>query len=517
MNTFRLSSGRLLAVGCLCGLVLAPAPRCRGADWPQYRGATHDGLSTDRLSRQWSGTATNPLWRVPLPFGISSFVVSQGRAFTLVKRSVAGTDQEVCVALQAATGAELWAAPLENASYPDGGVGLDDGPRPTPAVSGEAVFVLTSYLHLYRLNAANGTTNWHKDLRSLYGGSVIGWQNAASPVVEGELLFVNANCGSARLLALRVGDGSLAWRAENEAMTHSTPVPAVIQGTPQILFATQSGVVSLDPLSGSRLWKYRYPFTYSTSLAASPVVYDDMVFVGGSQAYSMRSAVVQVRYTNSVWTTNQLWSSNTLTTYWTTPVCHQGFLYGLFGMDANSAFKCVEMRTGAVKWSTNGFGRGGLALANDHLVVLTEKGSLRLVKPNTNAYTEVGRCLAIPFYHSDTNKCWNTPAISDGRIFVHSTATGAAFDFSLPDLKLDPPQPLAAHFLRLTVRTLNGTPLAPSRLAGLELHATTNLGVNPAQWSALTNRPVLLDGAGRLDNVRTDTAPRRFFRIAEPR
>jgi outer membrane protein assembly factor BamB len=70
--------------------------------------------------------------------------------------------------------------------------------------------VLSSYLKLYRLHAATGTNIWQKDLRALYGGNVIGWQNAASPVIENGLIFVNLNSGTATLAALRTDDGSLA-------------------------------------------------------------------------------------------------------------------------------------------------------------------------------------------------------------------------------------------------------------------------------------------------------------------
>ena len=59
-----------------------------------------------------------------------------------------------------------------------------------------------------------------------------------------------------------------------------------------------------------------------------------------------------------------------------TPVCYQGFLYGQFGIqsfDSPSAqLKCIEMRTGTVKWSVTGFGRGATILVDDHILSVTE-------------------------------------------------------------------------------------------------------------------------------------------------
>src|SRR6185436_7777447 len=104
------------------------------------------------------------------------------------------------------------------------------------------------------------------NLLTAYGGTVIGYQNCASPLVEDGLLFINTCAPSANLMALRTSDGSLVWRSQNEAMTHSTPVLATIQGVRQVIFATQTGLVSLDPATGSRLWKFTYPFSYTVSI-----------------------------------------------------------------------------------------------------------------------------------------------------------------------------------------------------------------------------------------------------------
>jgi outer membrane protein assembly factor BamB len=146
---------------------------CQGTDWPQYRGPTHDGVSTDHINQQWSGSVINPLWQVALPNSISSFTVSGGRAFTQIRRVVGGVDQEVCMALNPTNGAELWATAVEGAWYPDGQTGGADGPRTTPVVDGGSVYVLSTWLKLYRLDATTGAVIWQKDLYALYGGSLI--------------------------------------------------------------------------------------------------------------------------------------------------------------------------------------------------------------------------------------------------------------------------------------------------------------------------------------------------------
>jgi hypothetical protein len=234
----------------------------------------------------------------------------------------------------------------------------------------------------------------------------------------------------------------------------------------------------------------------------------------------MGSVVMQATFTNNAWTTTQLWFTNNPASHWMTPVARQGFLYGQFGIqqfDSPTAqLTCIDMRTGEVKWTTNGFGRGGTLLVNDHLLTITERGDLVLAKPDTDAYTEVGRFTAIPNFDHLTNRCWNVAAVCDGHVYVRSTALGACFDLSIPDLKLDPPQPVPTNTFQLTIRTINGTSVDSNRLTGMEVRASTNLGLSPSQWVPLTNALTLTDGVVRVDGVDAGP-PQQFFIVSEPK
>ena len=510
---------RWRVLGPLLGLALC----CHGADWPQIRGPHHDGVATDPINLQWSGAVTNPVWLLPVPNSLCGFVVSGGRAFTQINRKINSADKEVCVALNSANGTELWATTLDDADYPDGFVGNDDGPRTTPTFNSGSVFVLTSYLKLYRLNATNGAVIWQKDLVALYGGTVIRYQNAASPLIDDGLIYVNANCASSSLMALRTSDGSVAWRYQNEELTHSTPVLTTLQGVRQVIFATGSGLVSLDPLTGGRLWRCNYPFTYNPlySTAVSPVVHQDMVFMSGVCSDGYGSFVRQVTFTNNAWTSIQLWYLRDLGSAFTAPVARDGFLYGPFGAEATlplNQLKCLDMRTGAVKWSQAGFGKGGLLIVGDYLMVLTEKCDLVLAQANPNAYVEVGRFTALPPYSSSNNKCWSVPAIADGKVYVRSTSFGAAYDFSPPGsspLMLDPPWPSPGNQFELIVRTVNGSPIDSNRLAAMELRASTNLALSVLAWPKLTNLLLLTNGVARVLNV-DGRPPHQYFIVREP-
>ena len=502
------AAGRLL-------VVLLSATSLFAAGWPQYRGPNHDGVSHDRIRTEWTGSLTNPVWRILLTNSLSSLTVAEGRVFTQTRRWVGGTSMEVCVALDAATGEEVWDQPVDRANYPNGGVGFDDGPRTTPVVEGESVYVLGSYLKLSRLEAATGEVVWTKDLGALYGSAIIPWQNAASPLLDEGRIYLNVSAQTDSLMALRTSDGSLLWRFHQEQLTHSTPVLATIHGVRQLIFATQSGLVSLIPETGQLLWKHAYSFRYQSSLAVSPVVHEDMVFISGAHAYGMGSMTIQATFQEGSWSTAQLWATNNPASHWMTPVCHEGFLYGQFGIQSfdsiRAQLKCVDMRTGTVRWSTNGFGRGGTLLVGGHLVVLVETNHLVLAEASPEAYRQLGRFQAFPYWHGSTNKCWNSPAVCEGRLYARSTSYVACFDLSMPKLSLAPPRPSQPGRLQLSARTESGAPVSADRLPGVELRAADDPSEPLEQWLLLTNLPVLQNGELLFQEVETGPSPRYFI------
>src|SRR5262249_47491873 len=136
------------------------------------------------------------LWKVPLKDGFSALTVGDGKAFTLVLREVDGADQEVCVALDASSGKELWAMPLGVAKYDDGGNrgtpenNGGDGPRSTPSYDDGKVYTYSSRMLLSCFDASSGKRLWSVDMIKDHGGHNIHWENASSPLVDGNLVFI---------------------------------------------------------------------------------------------------------------------------------------------------------------------------------------------------------------------------------------------------------------------------------------------------------------------------------------
>ena len=401
------------------------------ADWPQYRGMMGDAHSPEKIGQLWSGAPPKQVWKSPSEGGFASMVESGGRAFTLSLKEIEGAKQESLVALDAKTGKEAWSAALTFAKYDGGGDSGSndnkggDGPRSTPAVQGNLVFALSSQLSLRAFDTATGKPAWTRDLIKEHNGRNIQWQNAASPLLESGLLFVAGGGPGESILALNPKDGSVVWKAFDEKITHASPVPATILGQRQVIFFLQSGLLSVEPRTGKELW--RYHFDYKTSTAASPVVWNDIVYC--SAGYGVGAGAVKIAKSGTQWTATEIYrlrGNKPLANHWSTPVAKDGYLYGMFQFKeyANGPLKCVEIATGNVKWEKEGFGPGQVILAGDRVVALSDRGDLVAIAADPAAYKELARA------HILDGKCWTTPVLANEQIFARSTREAVCVDVS---------------------------------------------------------------------------------------
>jgi outer membrane protein assembly factor BamB len=381
---------------------------------------------------KWPAGGPRAVWTVSAPNGFSSFSVSDGRAFTLVTRESGGAPQETVIALEAGSGRELWAQPVGIAKYDhDGGnAGTrdnrgGDGPRSTPTVDGGRVYVISCDLLVACLDAATGRRIWTRSILKDHAGVNITWKNAASPVIDGNLLLLAGGGPGQALLALDKNSGKTVWETQDDKMTHSTPTVATIHGVRQVIFFTQKGLVSVAPATGYTLWRYDFPFNVSTAI--SPVVCGDVVYC--SAGYGVGAGAVKLVKAATGWTAREIYrvtGDKPLANHWSTPVYHDGHLYGMFQFKeyGSGPLKCVEAATGRVVWEKPGFGPGNVTLVDGHLVALSDDGQLVLMEATPRAYREVARAKVL------TGKCWSTPVFAGGRIYVRSTKEGVCLDVS---------------------------------------------------------------------------------------
>jgi outer membrane protein assembly factor BamB len=504
-------------LACLfAGMLLLPTLHSTmgASTWTQYRGSNNDGVAAEAIRTNWNETLPTVLWKKTLPFGLSSFSVGDNaRLYTMGRRPTTGSESEFCLALDANTGAELWATPIGAADYPDGGVGSDDGPRSTPTIDGDRVIAFGSYLNLVCLNATNGLRIWSHNLISEFGAQVIRWQNAASPTVVGDLVIVSISVPSNdRLIAFNKTSGALVWNRPSFGMTHATPVRATIGGMEQVVVFGQRAVFAVELLKGNVLWQFAVAYN-GTSVAASPVVAEDTVYISRAYPNNAGAIVLQITNLNGSFNATRKWEQrNALMNHWATPVYYNGHYYGMFGQDSLQ-FRCVDAADGTTRWQTTGFSYGSVTRAGDKIIALSADGQIALVEASPEQYVEIAR------FRPLRTKTWNNPAVSGGRIYVRSTSEAVALDVSVPSSTPAVPLKLGiARFapgqLTLEVATEDGTPIDAARAGSISLFSNTDFRA-PAPWTRITNSTVLANGKLTLETDRSQ--PKRFFRTEEPR
>ena len=121
-----------------------------GVYWTDFRGRNRDGRYDQTPVRaDWPKGGLPQVWREPVGGGYASFVIANGRAFTIEQRR----HQEVATAYEMATGRELWAHGWDGEFHESMG---GDGPRATPTWNDGRVYALGAAGELRCLDAATG-------------------------------------------------------------------------------------------------------------------------------------------------------------------------------------------------------------------------------------------------------------------------------------------------------------------------------------------------------------------------
>jgi outer membrane protein assembly factor BamB len=314
--------------------------------------------------------------------------------------------EELVVCLEAATGKDLWLYKYPTQYQDD--FGFDDGPRATPLIAGGYVYTLGAEGTLLCLELANGKKVWERALNNDYQVRKGYFGVATSPVLEGDRLLVNVGGRGAGIVAFDHRTGRELWRATDHEASYSSPVMATLGGRRCAIFFTREGIVLLDPETGkvrySKHWRARINASVN---AATPVIAGDYVFF--SACYGAGALLLRVGKD----TVDEVWKGDdAMSNHYATCIAHEGHLYGFDGRQEEGArLRCVELLTGKVCWTQEGFGCGSMILADGNLVILSENGELVLVAATSEGYREKGRAAVL-------SKPSRSPiALANGRLY----------------------------------------------------------------------------------------------------
>ncbi|HYO83507.1 MAG TPA: PQQ-binding-like beta-propeller repeat protein, partial [Bryobacteraceae bacterium] len=271
---------------------------------------------------------------------------------------------------------------------------------------------------LNALDARTGAVAWSRNAASDTGAKTPGWGFAGSPLVINDAVVVAAG---GNLVAYDGDTGRKRWLGPSRSSGYSSPHVLTIDGVPQIVLMSGSGVTGLAPQDGKLLWHHDWKGT--PMLQPAMTADGDLLVTTGDASGGLGIRRLSVKQGTGGWTVEQRWTSSGLKPYFNDFVVHEGHAFGFDGR----ILSCIDLNDGQRKWKGGRYGHGQLMLLPDQdlLVVLSEEGELALVRATPDGFNEVARVPAIE------GKTWNHPAIARDVLLVRNGEQMAAFRLAL--------------------------------------------------------------------------------------
>ena len=399
-----------------------PSGEFQTAVWSGFRGSAGNGHVDEPIRVDWPVDGLAALWSQPIGEGYSTFVVADEIAFTIEQRR----EQEVVAAYDLRSGTEVWTHAWDAAFREAMG---GDGPRAglswaTRPENGGVLYVLGAAGELRALRAIDGEMLWRRNILEDADATNLPWGMSAAPLVvepsqeplHGEMLITLPGGPSGRsVIAHDIDTGEILWTALDDPATYTAPILVDLAGRRQILVVTAQRAVGLS-LDGALLWEIPWKAPYDVN-AVQPEILDGNRFLLSS---AEKSAVFRVERNEDVFEVVEVWNANTLKANFSSLIVTGGHVYGL----DHGILVCVDVETGERRWKGGRYGHGQLLLADGHLVVLSEKGKLVLVRATPERHEERAIFQAIK------GKTWNHPVIANGVLLVRNHREMAAFEIS---------------------------------------------------------------------------------------
>jgi outer membrane protein assembly factor BamB len=382
-------------------------------DWPQWQGPDRTGLSKETgLLQQWPAAGPPLVWSISgLGTGYGSLAVKGDRIFV---QALNGSGSSVS-SLNRGDGKVVWTKSLGRGGRNDRG----PGPRGTPTIDGDRLYVLTENGDLACLNASNGTAVWQRNILADFGGRQLSWLISESPLIDGNNVIVTPGGPRAGIVALDKMSGKTVWASEQlgDEAGYASPIAADVQGVRVIMTLTSEAGVGVRASDGKLMW--RHPAVANgTANVATPIFHDNKVFY--SSAYGTGAALLGLTAQAGEVKAQQIYFTREMQNHHGGLVLVNGYLYGFH----NSILTCLEFATGKPMWRDRSVGKGTIVYADGNLYIQSEDNVVGLAEATPTGYKEKGR-----FRTADQGfPSWAHPVVSGGRLYVRDQGTLAAYN-----------------------------------------------------------------------------------------
>ena len=415
----------LLAAIC----ILRPA---RADDWPEFRGKGRTGVWTETgILDSFPSTGLSVAWRSPLNAGFAGPAVSNGRVFvTDFKTSAGMKGTERALSLDEKSGKVIWmrewAADYKGMSYAT-------GPRATPTVDGDRVYVVGGTGVLLCLNATTGSVIWQKDYVKDYRMELPTWGITSAPLIDGErVIAIVGGKPDAKVMAFDKMTGKELWRALPSDSEQGYCQPLIVEagGVRQLIIWHPTAAASLDPATGKVYWEQPFKVNMGMTLA-TPVLSGPHLlfssFYNGSMLLELAGTRAKMLWKGK--SDNEI-ETDGLHAVVNTPVIDGDHIYGICSY---GQFRCLNLKTGQRVWETlevtkekARWASGFIVRHGDRYFINNERGDLIIAKFSPAGDREISRAKLIKPTSDSGNRRelgavnWSHPAYANRHVFARN-------------------------------------------------------------------------------------------------
>ena len=347
------------------------------AQWPQFRGPTGQGHSSESgIPVEWSETK-NVVWKVPVHGrGWSSPVISDGRVWITTSVAATGGASLRAIALDAATGREILNVEVFKLSNANLKNPKNSHASPTPIVEGDRVYVHFGGDGTAALDSATGAIVWAKKFpyASQHG-------SGGSPVLHGDLLIFSGDGHyEAWVIALNKRTGNVTWKTDRRKpfdQAYTTPLVITVNGRDQVVSVGAYRAAAYDTATGREIWTVRYEDGFSN--VPRPVFAHGLVYITTG---FFQPAVLAVRPDGKgdVTETHIAWSTTRGAPFTPSPIAVGDELYVVSDLGVLS---CLDAKTGALHWQERLGGNHSASpvFADGRIYFLSEEGVATVIAP----------------------------------------------------------------------------------------------------------------------------------------
>jgi outer membrane protein assembly factor BamB len=388
-------------------------------NWPNWRGPSSNGISKEQgLPVRWSQTE-NIAWKLAMPSKSGATPIIWGNNIFL---NVAEGGTLHLWRVDKAKGMVIWKKPIADGDY---NINKQNMSSPSPVTDGTNVWVMTG-VGIFKAFDYDGKELWMRDIQKDYGKFGLNWGYASSPMLHEDSLYVQVLHGMktddpSYILRIDKKTGKTIWRVERptEAIRESPDAystPQLLRHNNQLELVILGGdcVTGHDLATGKELWRgngLNPQNNPNFRTIASAIVFDGMIYAPTRERPLI---AFKAGGRGNITESHKAWTFNAGPDV-PTPVTDGKYFYSI--NDRGIAY-CLDAKTGATVWGPQrikpAIYSASPVLADGKIYITNEDGVTTVLK--------AGDKFEVLAENDFAEYTLSSPAISDGRIYMRTTA-----------------------------------------------------------------------------------------------